>query len=145
MACRTFDHGLASVGGVAELKPTTLGPKQSSACATVSPGPGCTAFLRKPNACISQSTAARASVYRKAGKMLGIGWSGMVRKIGKARLLAQEREPDRSCRPVTLLRDNKLCNAVVLRRFVVLLIHLFAENQDDNVSVLLEGSRFAQI
>src|SRR3954465_6013566 len=65
------------------------------------------------------------------------------REVLKTRAVLDEGHLDQARRPVALLGDDDLSNA--FERGVVGLVILFAEDECDYVSILLDGARFAQV
>jgi hypothetical protein len=65
-----------------------------------------------------------------------------VREVLEPRVLANEREPDGARRTVALLADDQLGDAGVL---FVGLVDVLAVNEEDDVRVLLERARLAQV
>src|SRR5260221_12365218 len=68
------------------------------------------------------------------------------REILEARELANERKLHDAGRPVALLADNQLGDAFgVGRRLALVGIEILAIDEDHDVGILLEGTRFAQV
>ena len=97
--------------------PSMLGPvtmRQGSAIAA-----------RGPNTCVFKpDLAARRLMIR--------------REIRKPRLLTEKSELHQPGGTVALLGENQFGGAVRFGRLVVLLIHLLAEDEDDDVRILFE-------
>src|SRR5688572_9615168 len=70
--------------------------------------------------------------------------TGALREIGESRLFTEERQAHNPGRPVPLLRDNQLCDPGV-GTVRILVVHIVTIDQADDVGVLLERSRFAQV
>src|SRR5262245_3975149 len=68
----------------------------------------------------------------------------LLRQIGEARLLAKEREFDDAGGAIALLRENQFGGACV-RAVGISIVDVVAVNEDDDVGILLERSRLAQI
>src|SRR5690349_19067967 len=66
-----------------------------------------------------------------------------ILEVGEAREATEEREVDLADRPVSLLADDHL--GAALRLFLIRKVHLVAINEKDDVGVLLDRARLAQV